>query len=55
MGKVGRPKYKITRFTEAVHFLFLASVVVLVLYPAPVTLLIVGLLWCVGEVANAFK
>jgi hypothetical protein len=55
MGKVGRPKHKITHFIEVVYFLFLGSVVVLILYPAPLTILVVGLLWCIGEVASAFK
>ena len=55
MGKVGRPKKKITHFVELIFYLFLLSVFVLILYPAPLTLMVVGLFWLVGEFANAFR
>lgn len=55
MGKVGRPKNKITRFIDLVFWLFIVSVFVLFLYPAPLTFLVAGLLWGIGEVAYAFR
>jgi|JI9StandDraft_1071089.scaffolds.fasta_scaffold1842052_1 tetrahydromethanopterin S-methyltransferase subunit E len=55
MGKVGRPKKKITHFIDLVFCCFLISVLVLILIPTPLTLMVVGLLWGIGEVASAFK
>ena len=55
MGKVGRPKKKITHFIGVIFYFFIVSVFVLILYPSPLTLLIVGFLWGIGEVASAFK
>jgi hypothetical protein len=55
MGKVGRPKKKITYFIEWVFYFFFVSVFVLFLLPAPFTFLVTGFFWLVGEVASAFK
>lgn len=55
MGKVGRPKLKITIFLEIVFWFFVVSVFVLFLLPTPFTFLVAGLLWGVGEVVSAFK
>lgn len=55
MGKVGRPKKKVTYFIDWVFFFFFVSVFVLLLLPAPLTFMVAGFLWLVGEVASAFK
>lgn len=55
MGKVGRPKKKITHFIGFVFYFFIVSVFVLLLYPSPPSLMAVGFFWLVGEVASAFK
>jgi len=55
MGKVGRPKNLITHFIGVIFFLFFVSIFVLILYPAPLTLMVVGFLWLIGEVMSAFK
>jgi len=36
-------------------WLFLISVFVLILCPAPLTFAVMGLFWLIGEVANAFR
>jgi hypothetical protein len=55
MGKVGRPKKKITHFIDFVFGLFFVSVFVLFLLPTPLTFTVAGFLWLVGQVASAFK
>ena len=55
MGKVGRPKKKITHFIRFVFFFFFVSVFVLFLHPGPLTFMVAGLFWLVGQVASAFK
>lgn len=55
MGKVGRPKKKITHFIDLIFYLFFVSVFVLFLLPTPLTLTVMGLFWLVGEVTSAFK
>lgn len=55
MGKVGRPKKKITYFIEVIFYFFFISVFVHFLLPAPLTLAVMGFFWLIGEVASAFK
>lgn len=55
MGKVGRPKKKITHFIDVVFCFFFVSVFVLLFLPAPLTFMVAGFLWLVGQVASAFK
>lgn len=55
MGKVGRPKKIITHFIDLVFYFFFVSIIVFVLFPTPLTLMVVGFSWLVGEVASAFK
>lgn len=55
MGKVGRPKKKITHFIDLVFCFFFVSVFVLFLLPTPLAFTAAGFLWLVGEVASAFK
>jgi hypothetical protein len=55
MGKVGRPKKKITHFIDWVFYFFFVSIFVLILLPTPLTLTVVGFFWLLGEVASAFK
>ena len=55
MGKVGRPKKKITHFIDWVFHFFFVSIFVLILLPTPLTLTVVGFFWLLGEVASAFK
>ena len=55
MGKVGRPKKKITHFIGVIFYFFIVSVFVLILYPSPLTLLVVGFLWGIGEVAGSVR
>lgn len=55
MGKVGRPKKKITQFIDVVFCFFFVSVFVLLFLPTPLTFTVAGVLWLVGQVASAFK
>lgn len=55
MGKVGRPKRKITYFIDLVFCLFFVSVFVLFLLPTPLTFTVAGFFWLVGQVASALK
>ena len=55
MGKVGRPKKKITYFIEVIFYFFFVSVFVFFLLPTPLTFTVAGFFWLVGEVASAFK
>ena len=55
MGKVGRPKRKITLFIDLVFCFFFVSVFVLLLLPTPLTFTVTGIFWLVGQVASAFK
>jgi hypothetical protein len=55
MAKVGRPKHKLTLFVGFMFWLFLISVFVMILCPAPLTFVVMGLFWLIGEVANAFR
>jgi hypothetical protein len=55
MGKVGRPKKLITHFIGVVFYLFFVSVFALFLLPTPLTFMVAGLFWLIGQVASAFK
>ncbi|MCB0367939.1 MAG: hypothetical protein KDD45_00510 [Bdellovibrionales bacterium] len=55
MGKVGRPKKKITHFIDFIFCFFFVSFFVLILLPGPLTFMVAGFFWLIGEVASAFK
>lgn len=55
MGKVGRPKKLITHFIDVIFILLFVSVFVLFLLPTPLTFMVAGIFWLIGQVASALK